>query len=111
MFHRKRHGLVGIKNCGFVHVVPETADPHIDEVFIERTPPPPHRREGKFRKDTVARPYFADIESSVGVLYEIICGQARLKRFVPRHLTSIELANTNHTKSPSPPTTHNPPQT
>src|SRR5260370_33948031 len=97
--HGTRNVFVGIKNWGFVRVVPEPGDPHIEKVFRERPPPPPHRREGKFRKDTVARPYFADIESSVGVLYEIICGQARVKRFVARDLSYVEVGNSNDTES------------
>ncbi|MCY1518040.1 hypothetical protein D9M68_527460 [compost metagenome] len=49
----------GPKNCRFIHIIPKSGHPEVQQLFIQASPPFAHFGVGEIRKLAAARPYMA----------------------------------------------------
>ena len=73
MLHIVRHGLRWhLKDCGFIHVVPEAGYAIGYKILVERSPPDPCLCLGKVRKNRGPRPHHTHVCRAIRQLHKAI---------------------------------------
>ncbi len=94
------HGLVGaLEDCRLVHVVPEAANSHLDEVGVKRAPPLTDFSTGEVGKYGVAGPDFADINRAVWILDEVVALHTFVVGLVTWQFRQMQIRDSNDLES------------
>src|SRR5262245_44804609 len=92
----ERHGLVApSENCGLVHIIPESADAHTYEIFVQRAPPGARSRKRELRKNAVTGPDLADENASIRILYKMVSRDSFFIRSVTAHSGNVQISDEN----------------
>src|SRR5262249_16425871 len=92
----ERHGFVHpSENCGLVHVIPESADAHTYEIFVQQAPPGACSRKRELRKNAVTGPDLSDENASIRILHKIVSRDSLLIRPVTGRFGDVKIGDEN----------------
>ncbi len=107
MNHIKRHGLRRIsEHSRFIHVVPEAANPHFQEVRVQGPPPLAYLFPREIRKDAVAGPHLTYVHRSIGILHKMTALEAFIVRSIAGESRDMKIRNGDHLESLCPQVLH-----
>src|ERR1043166_3243099 len=96
----ERHGFVGaLKYCGLVHVIPETANTHLDEVFVECAPPFADLGAREIGEHGISWPHLSYIKRAIRILDKVVAFDSFIVGLVSRQLCQMQIRNGDHFES------------